>query len=130
MIHKALLGSIERFLSVYIEHTAGNFPLWLAPEQVWVLPIGEAHQSRASEITQALREAGLRAHLHAEDESLGKRIRSAKLQKIPYMVIMGDKEVESQTITLESRDRGNLGSMDIETALTDLLREQSTKSLN
>ena len=128
MIHRAILGSYERFLAILIEHFAGAFPLWLAPEQVWVLPIGEAHQSYAQEVFAALKAAGLRAHLHAEDESLGKRIRTAKLQKVPYLFVIGDKEVESRTVSLESRDSGALGTVPTQAAIQRLLDEHQNKA--
>jgi threonyl-tRNA synthetase len=104
MIHRAIAGSLERFLSVVIEHFAGAFPLWLAPVQVKILPIGEAHQEYAAQVTKDLKLAGVRVELDDSAESLGKRIRNAKLAKTPYFLVIGDKEVESNTVTLESRD--------------------------
>lgn len=127
MIHCAIMGSIERFLATLIEHTAGNFPLWLAPEQVWVIPIGEAHEKYAAQVTAKLCNAGIRTHLHSENESLGKRIRKAKLLKVPYFIVIGDQEVESQTITLESRDQGKIGTETLETFLKKLLDEREDK---
>lgn len=104
MLHCAIMGSIERFMTVLIEHTAGAFPLWLAPVQVRVLPIGEAHRAFADEVHKKLVGAGIRAELDTADESLGKRIRGCKVEKLPYFVVIGDKEVTAQTITLEKRD--------------------------
>jgi len=92
MIHRALLGSIERFVGILIEHTAGDLPLWLAPEQVRVLPVADAHRSGAEEIAEELRAAGFRADATAPDETLGKRIRAAEVEKIPYVVVYGDRE--------------------------------------
>lgn len=123
VIHRAISGSLERFMGILIEHTGGAFPLWLAPEQVWVLPIGEAHREYAEKITTQLKEIGIRAHLHAEDESLGKKIRQAKLQKIPYFLVIGDKELESETATVESRDHGNLGTQTLETLASNFIKE-------
>lgn len=127
MIHAAIMGSIDRFLSVLIEHVSGAFPLWLAPEQVWILPIGETHRDYAGNITRQLKDAGIRAHLHAEDESLGKRIRAAKVAKIPYFLVIGDKEVTGNTATLESRDRGDLGAQTIDSIREQLLDEQKSR---
>ena len=115
MIHRAVAGSLERFLSVIIEHFAGNFPVWLAPIQAIVLPIGEAHQVYAESVLQQLKTAGIRAETDKSGETLGKKIRNAKLQKIPYLIVLGDKEKDSDTITVEGRDAGSLGQMTIGT---------------
>lgn len=104
MIHRAVAGSLERFMAVAIEHFAGAFPLWLSPVQVAVMPIsGDKHTDFAQEVTEKLQQAGLRVELHGND-SLGKRIRNAKQQKIPYMVIIGDQEKESGQLTVEGRN--------------------------
>jgi threonyl-tRNA synthetase len=103
MIHSAIMGSIERFGAVLIEHLAGNFPLWLSPVQVRILPIGEKHREYAQEVHTALQAAGIRSELDQSDESLGKRIRGAKVEKLPYFAVIGDKEMEGNTVTLESR---------------------------
>ena len=110
MIHKALLGTIDRFLGVYIEHTAGNFPLWLSPEQVRILPVSEKQAAYAESIGQQMRDAGIRVEIDAE-ESLGKRIRAVKMAKVPYFIVVGDAEVESGSVTAESRDDGKLDAM-------------------
>lgn len=127
MIHKALLGSIERFLSVYIEHTAGAFPLWLSPVQVAVLPVSEKYNEYAESVLQSLRESGLRAELDASDESLGKKIRNAKTQKIPYILVLGEKEASSGSVTLESRDQGSLGAMALADAIARLQGENAAR---
>lgn len=108
MIHKALLGTIDRFLGVYIEHTAGNFPTWLAPEQVRVLPVADSQRAYADDVFATLRTAGIRASV-ADGESLGKRIRAAKQEKIPYLLVVGDAEVAAGTVSVESRDKGQEG---------------------
>jgi threonyl-tRNA synthetase len=103
MIHRAIAGSLERFLSVIIEHFAGAFPVWLSPVQVAVLPISEEHHlDYAEEVMSKLKAAGIRAELHSEG-SLGKRIRTTKTQKIPFQIVLGDQEKESQTLTVEMR---------------------------
>lgn len=127
MIHAAIMGSIERFLSMLIENIAGNFPLWLAPEQVHILPIGEGHQAYAETLADTLRDASIRVSTDASSESLGKRIRSAKLQKIPYLIVVGDKEVETSTLSLESRDRGQIGSIDADALISQLHTEIADK---
>ena len=111
MIHKALLGTIDRFLGVYIEHTMGAFPLWLSPVQARVLPISEKHVAYAREAVAALKAAGIRADADDDNESLGKKIRAAKGEKIPYLLVVGDAEVEAKTLSVESRDAGKQGAM-------------------
>ncbi len=106
MIHAAIMGSIERFLSVLIEHLQGAFPLWLSPVQVRVLPISEKQNDYGREVLVRLKEAGIRAELDDANESLGKKIRNAKTEKIPYLLVVGDKEVEAKTVSVESRDHG------------------------
>ena len=128
MIHAAIMGSIERYLSVIIEHYAGAFPLWLAPVQVSIIPIMDTHQTYAKEIFDSLKKAGIRVELADNNESLGKKVRQAKVEKIPYWIVIGDKEVESKTVTLESRDNGQLGAISLEELLNKLTTEIETKS--
>ena len=94
MIHKALLGSIERFLSVYLEHTQGNFPLWISPVQVKVIPISEKHNEFAKQVFELLKENSIRSEFDKDNSTVSLKIRNATLQKIPYMFIIGDKEIE------------------------------------
>jgi threonyl-tRNA synthetase len=103
MIHSAIMGSIERFSAVLIEHLGGNFPFWLSPVQVWILPITDAHNAYAKEVFEMLKSSGIRTELHGESETLGKKIRNGKMQKIPYLLVIGDKEVEERTVTIEKR---------------------------
>lgn len=120
MIHCAIMGSIERFTAVLIEHIGGNFPLWLAPEQIRVIPVAEAHHAYAQEVHQALTARGIRAILDGSSDSLGKRIRSAKQARLPYFIVIGDKEVAAKNVTLESRDGTSvqLGRDELTTRLT------------
>lgn len=127
MIHKALLGTIDRFLGVYIEHTAGAFPLWMAPMQVSVLPVSEKHAKYAQTIVDALAAAHIRSELSADD-SLGKRIREAKVQKVPYFIVVGDAEVEAQNATLESRDAGKVGTMSVSDIVEKMTKEINTRA--
>jgi threonyl-tRNA synthetase len=111
MIHRAMLGSLERFIGVYIEHTAGKFPTWLAPIQIAILPITDGHQAWAREVADACRVAGLRVEVDERNEKLGLKIREATLQKVPYMLVLGDKEVEARGVAPRSRD-GATGELD------------------
>ena len=106
VVHRSSIGAIERVMAFLIEKYAGAFPLWLAPVQARVLPVSERHNEYAGLVLRSLGEAGLRAEIDDSNETLGKKIRSAKLEKIPYLLVVGDKEVESKTITVESRDTG------------------------
>lgn len=129
MIHRAILGSYERFLAIVIEHFAGNFPLWLSPVQAVVIPIGEAHHEYAKEVFARFQEAGIRTNLRDDNESLGKKIRESKLQKIPYFIVIGGQEVESKTLTLESRDQGKIGTLTLEETLAKLQEEILDKTI-
>jgi threonyl-tRNA synthetase len=127
MIHCAIAGSLERFLSVYIEHVAGNFPLWIAPTQVAVLPINEKHHVYAEQIVSSLRKAGLRVEMDTTKDGLGKKVRHHKEMKTPFWVVIGDKDIEVGKVTLESRDEGQLGQMTQEELLTFLETKRESK---
>ncbi len=114
MIHRALIGSPDRFMGVLIEHYAGAFPLWLAPVHVRVLAVSEKHNAYAQEVLRALQSAGIRAEIDDANESLGKKIRAGKMQKIPYFLIVGDAEVTAKNVSVESRDAGKLDAMPLE----------------
>jgi threonyl-tRNA synthetase len=123
MIHRAPFGSLERFCGVLIEHFAGAFPLWLAPVQVKVLPIADRHHDYAREVLEELNAAGLRAELDADNEKIGAKIAKAETQKIPYMAVIGDKEVEAGSIALRGRGRKDLGVLSRADLLAKLLAE-------
>ncbi|MAZ67544.1 threonine--tRNA ligase [bacterium] len=125
VVHRSSIGAIERIMAFLIEHYAGNFPVWLAPEQVRVLSVSERHNDYAKEIYQALKNADIRAELDISDESLGKRIRNAKLDKVPYFVVLGDQEVGGKTVTVESRDGEKVGSMSAEEFIERIRSESS-----
>ena len=114
MIHRAGLGSLERFMGIIIEHFAGAFPLWLAPVQVWVIPVSEKFSDYAKEVWSKLMDFGLRAELNVKDDRLGYKIREASLQKIPYVIVLGDKEQAGASINVRSRDKGELGEMKLD----------------
>ena len=114
MIHFALLGSIERFLSVYIEHTAGAFPVWLSPVQVSVIPISEKHLDYAKKIEKELQSNNIRTELKSENETLGRKIRETEIQKTPYLLILGDKEITANAVSIRKRGRGDIGQVVLE----------------
>lgn len=128
MIHAAIMGSIERFMSILIEHTGGNFPLWLSPEQIRIIPVAEAHHAYAKHALEGLLDIGVRATLDESGDSLGKRIRNAKTDKLPYLIIVGDKEVEAKNVTLETRS-GESIQMELGTLGNHLLAEIDTKKV-
>ncbi|MRR08113.1 MAG: threonine--tRNA ligase, partial [Deltaproteobacteria bacterium] len=111
MVHRVILGSIERFIGVLIEHFAGNFPVWLSPVQAIVMTVTDNQQSYAAQVFETLRSSGIRVRKDFRNEKLGFKIREAQLQKIPYMLVIGDKEVESGTIAPRFRDGSNLAAM-------------------
>jgi threonyl-tRNA synthetase len=123
IIHRAPIGSFERMMGFLIEHYAGAFPLWLAPVQLAILPIADRHLEYAQQVYERLREAGYRAELDARRETLGYKIRYHQTQKVPYMLIIGDKEVETQQVAVRSREAGDLGQMRLETLLQRLEAE-------
>lgn len=114
MIHRALMGSLERFFGVLIEHYAGVFPLWLSPVQVSVLTIAERHEAYAQQVNSALRSAGVRSEINPDNEKIGYKIREATLRKVPYLVIIGDKEAEDGKVTVRKRNGENMGPFTIE----------------
>ncbi len=123
MLHAAIMGSIERFASVLIEHLAGAFPLWLAPVQVALLPIGEKHAEFAQNIQAMMRAKGIRTVLDTDGKSIGAKIRHQTLQKVPYMGIMGDKEVEGNLIAIRTREGKDLGTVNISTFIQQLISD-------
>ena len=118
MIHRAIYGSLERFLGILIEHYAGAFPLWLAPVQVRVLTIGEQHAEAAGKIITKLRAQGLRVEEDFRFEKIGYKIREAEMQKIPFIFVLGDKELESGQVAVRKRGKQDLGTKSIEEILT------------
>src|SRR5262249_43929419 len=110
MVHRALLGSVERFFGILIEHYAGAFPLWLAPVQMQICPVSEKVSDYAKHILETLKNHGLRAHLDDRNEKLPAKIRDAQLQKIPYMLVVAGKEAEAGTVSVRHRTKDDLGS--------------------
>ncbi|ANT63939.1 MULTISPECIES: threonine--tRNA ligase [Prosthecochloris] len=128
IIHRAPFGSMERFIGVLIEHTAGNFPLWLAPIQIAVLPISEEAHEYAVSVQQQLHTAGIRADIDLRNEKIGKKIRESELRKIPYMAIIGQKEMASQSVALRRHRQGDLGTVSLQELQDRLLKEIEEKS--
>lgn len=123
MIHRALIGSPDRFIGILIEHYAGNFPLWLSPSQVAIIPVAEAHNAYATTVSTALEARDFRVEIDTTNESMGKKIRGAKQAKLPYFIVIGDKEVETNTVTLESRDTGTSEVLTIDALIEKLAAE-------
>ena len=128
MLHRVCFGSIERFIGILTEHFAGKFPTWLAPCQVKVLPVSAKHMEYAKQVTDALQAAGVRVVLDERDEKIGYKIREAQSQKIPYMIIVGDKEAENGTISVRTRSGGDEGAMSVESFIEKLGKEVSTRA--
>lgn len=128
MVHRVIFGSIERFIAILTEHFAGAFPMWLAPVQVKVLPISDAAAEYADSVAKALNGASLRAEVDTRNEKIGYKIREAQLQKVPYMLVLGEKEKESGTISVRSRKDGDLGSMELEAFIRKAAEEVASKA--
>ena len=128
VVHRSSIGAIERVMAFIIEKYEGNFPLWLSPTQVKVIPVRENHNEKAEEVYKILLEAGIRVELDNAEENLGGKVRDAKNNKVPYWIVLGDKEIEAGKVTLESRDSGQLGQMIIDEAVMKLKTEIGNKS--
>ena len=129
MIHRALMGSMERFFGVMIEHFAGAFPVWLMPVQVRVIPVTERSNAYAEQVTARLQEAGIRAEADLSNERMNAKIRNAQLEKIPYMLIVGDREVEEGTVSLRTRTGEKQNNISLETFIERVQRVVAEKAL-
>ena len=127
VIHRAVCGSLERFIAILIEHYAGAFPLWLAPVQTIVLPIADRHAAYAETVRDRLAAAGLRVELDLRQEKVNYKIREAQLQKIPYMLVVGDREAAEGTVAVRSRSGGDLGARAVDDFVAQALREIEAK---
>jgi threonyl-tRNA synthetase len=128
MIHRAPFGSMERFMGILIEHFAGAFPLWLAPEQVRVLPISDKFNDYAQHVLSALASAGLRAHVDQRAETIKAKIRDAQLEKIPVMLVVGAKEAEAETVSYRDRVDGDRGAMPLTQAISRLTSDVAART--
>ena len=126
MVHRALFGSFDRFIGIITEHFAGAFPTWLAPVQVRILPIADSHKEYAEKLKEKLEEYDIRVELDEREEKIGYKIREAQLQKIPYMLIVGDKEVEANAVGVRSRKDGDIGAMRVEDFINKIEEEIKT----
>ena len=127
MIHRVCFGSIERFIGILIEHFAGKFPVWLAPVQVKVIPVSEKSMEYAQGVYDQLKAAGIRTELDRKDEKVGYKIRQAQLEKVPFMLVLGEKEAAEGKITVRSRDKGDLGVADLSTFIADVKKMTETR---
>ncbi|MBE6737269.1 MAG: threonine--tRNA ligase [Ruminococcaceae bacterium] len=130
IIHRTSIGCYERTLALLIEKYAGAFPMWLAPTQVKILPIADRHQDYAWEVKKALEAKGMRVEMDDRSEKVGYKIREAQLEKVPYMIILGDKDIENNTISVRARKAGDLGAMALEEFIARALEEIETKVIN
>jgi threonyl-tRNA synthetase len=127
VIHRAIFGSFERFIALLLEHYAGAFPLWLAPVQVVLLPIADRHAAYAASVRDRLAAAGLRVELDSRQEKIGYKIREAQLQKIPYMLVAGDREMAEGTVSVRSRSGGDLGARTVDEFVRQAQAEVASK---
>jgi threonyl-tRNA synthetase len=123
MIHRAPFGSLERFVAVLIEHCAGNFPLWLSPEQFIILPISEKFEDYAKKVLESLNNSDIRGLIDLRDEKIGRKIRDAEVKKIPYMLIIGEKEMSESLVSVRKHGQGDVGSMQLEVFKDQLTKE-------
>jgi threonyl-tRNA synthetase len=123
IIHRAIFGSVERFMAILIEHFAGEFPLWLSPVQAKIIPISDSQAVYADYVKSQLESSGLRVEVDYRTEKMGLKIREAEKQKIPYMLVIGDKEMENQSLALRKRKEGNLGVLSIQETIERFIKE-------
>lgn len=128
VVHRVAYGALERFMAILIEHFAGKFPFWLSPEQIRVLSISQQNLDYAKSIEAKLKDQGLRAELDVRDEKIGYKIREAQLAKVPYMLIVGDKEAENATVSVRSRDKGNLGTLSLDEFIDKVCLENNSNN--
>jgi threonyl-tRNA synthetase len=123
MLHRVIFGSIERFIGILIEHYAGRFPTWISPIQVEILPITDRHIEHCLQLEEKMKEKGIRVEVDVRNEKIGYKIREAQLSRIPYMLIIGDKEIESEKVSVRSRDKGELGAVQTDAFIDDIVKE-------
>jgi threonyl-tRNA synthetase len=128
IIHRTSIGCYERTLALLIEKYAGAFPMWLAPVQVKLLPIADRHLDYANEVKAKLEEVGMRVELDDRNEKIGYKIREARMQRVPYILVMGDNEVSDGTLSVRSRKEGDLGAKSVDDFIKDALVEINTKA--
>jgi threonyl-tRNA synthetase len=129
MIHRAPFGSLERFVGVLIEHFAGAFPTWLAPEQVRIMPIADRHTPWCEEVKTRLVALGVRATVDARSEKTGKKVAEAQVAKVPYMLVIGDRDIAAGNVSVRHRDRGDLGPRSVDQFVADVQAEIAVRAL-
>ncbi len=130
MIHRALFGSMDIFIGVLLEHYAGAFPVWLSPTQVWVVPVGSNHRKYAEEVAHRLNEAGSRCELKDENQTVSKKIREGEIQKIPYLLVVGDKEIKAKSVRVREREKGDIGMIKLDKFIEKIKMETEKKKSN
>ena len=128
MLHRAVFGSLERFISVYIEHCGGNFPTWIAPMQAVILTVSDKSEAYGRNIFGCLKSKGFRVEADFSGDKLGAKIRNARSARHPYMIVLGEKDAENNTVSIRSRDKGELGAMPLEQFLAMLTEESKVPS--
>ena len=128
MVHRAIVGSMERFMGVLIEHYAGAFPLWLAPVQAVVIPIADRHLEYAEGVKNRLKDVGYRIEVDTRNERMNQKIRTAQMQKVPYMLVVGDSEISDEAVAVRHREEGDLGKMGTTSLMERLEAEVATKA--
>ena len=123
MIHRAPFGSMERFVAILLEHTGGNFPFWLMPKQVNILCVSEKYKNYALKVLNFIENHEIRAHLDDRNETIGKKIRESEISKVPYMLILGEKEAQNETVSLRKHQKGDIGNFAIEIVVDQLKKE-------
>jgi len=129
VIHRAIFGSFERFIGVLLEHTGGALPLWLSPVQVSVLPISDKQNEWAEKVCEELKKNGLRVELNSDNETLGKKIRTTETQKVPYLLVIGEKEEKAKAVAVRQRSKGDIGQVKLEKFISQIQKEVSEKAL-
>lgn len=129
MIHRVAYGSMERFIGILIEHFAGAFPMWLAPVQVKILPITERQVAYAEQLAKAMREKDIRVDVDDRNEKIGYKIREGQMAKVPYMLVIGDKEVENNTVAVRKRGQGDIGAQAVDDFIAVVLDEVAKKTI-
>jgi len=129
MVHRAPLGSLERWLAILIENYEGAFPVWLSPTQVWIIPVSQKHFAYSNKIAKILLDSNLRVEAKNEDETLSKKIRAGELQKIPYLLIVGDRELKAKTVSIRQRKKGNVGVMKLDSFVVKIKQEIEEKTI-
>ena len=129
MIHRAPFGSLERFIAILLEHSGGNFPLWLAPEQVIILPISEKYQNYAEKVLSLLENSDIRALIDARNEKTGKKIRDAEVSKVPYMLIVGEKEEKEESVSVRIHGQGDQGVISMQ-SFVDQIKKDIAQSMH